>query len=243
MKTVILVLAQSGLVITAVVYFSFLLNEIRKGIQLTTFEDGRKKRVLRNYAMAIAGWALFVSLWSWSGMMSDFEKFPFNAAPVLLPPLIASLLLTFSKTFTTILKSIPPDRLIVLQSFRLIVELILWALFMIDSIPVQMTFEGLNFDVLAGLSAPVITYLVMANRLPRIWIAGWNIVCLGLLINVVSIGILSLPTPLQRFYEEPGTAILTTFPLSWLPGLLVPLAYSLHFFSLRQLTVKQFQNA
>ncbi len=32
------------------------------------------------------------------------------------------------------------------------------------------------------------------------------------------------------FYERTGYTIVTEFPVSWLPALLVPLAYGLHFF-------------
>lgn len=238
MRDIIFLLAQSGMVITTLVFYGYLINEIRRATGLTSFKPDRKKKIIRNCLIIVTGWLLFVSIWSGSGMMSDFDKFPLNAAPVLLAPLIGSVLLTFSKSFTTILVLIPPDRLIRLQSFRIIVEVILWALFIIDQLPVQMTFEGMNIDILAGLSAPVITYLIMANRISRKWIAAWNILCLGLLFNIVAIGLLSLPTPFQRFHSEPDNIVLTTFPLSWLPGLLVPLAYSLHFFSLRQLSCK-----
>jgi hypothetical protein len=35
--------------------------------------------------------------------------------------------------------------------------------------------------------------------------------------------------------NEPANTIVAVFPISWLPGLLVPLAYTLHIFSLKQL--------
>ena len=38
--------------------------------------------------------------------------------------------------------------------------------------------------------------------------------------------------------NEPANDIVTYFPMAWLPGLLVPLAYYLHFMSLRQVLLK-----
>jgi hypothetical protein len=43
-----------------------------------------------------------------------------------------------------------------------------------------------------------------------------------------------MPTPLRKFPGQPDAGILAHFPLIYLPGLLVPLAYSLHIFSIRQ---------
>ena len=39
----------------------------------------------------------------------------------------------------------------------------------------------------------------------------------------------------RYFINEPANTIVTEFPIIWLPGFLVPLAYGLHFLSLRQL--------
>jgi hypothetical protein len=114
----------------------------------------------------------------------------------------------------------------------------LWALFAENLLPVQMTFEGRNFDVLSGLSGIVVAFFAARGNLSRGFLIGWNILCLGLLINIVATAILSMPGPLQVFHNEPSNTIVTHFPVSWLPGLLVPLAYMLHFFSLRQLIKK-----
>jgi hypothetical protein len=55
-----------------------------------------------------------------------------------------------------------------------------------------------------------------------------------LLINIVTISALSMPGPLRAFHNEPDSSLLTRFPFIYLPGLLVPLAYTLHIFSLWQ---------
>lgn len=78
--------------------------------------------------------------------------------------------------------------------------------------------------------------LFVAGNLPIQII--WNIACLGLLMNIVTVAIMSMPGPLLVFDNEPRNTIVAVFPISWLPGLLVPLAYTLHFFSLRQLLKK-----
>jgi uncharacterized membrane protein len=102
-----------------------------------------------------------------------------------------------------------------------------------------MTFEGQNFDILSGITAIVVAYLVARNSISKTIIVIWNIACLGLLVNIVTVALLSMPTPFRVFMNEPVNTIVTQFPVSLLPGLLVPLAYALHFFSLRQLALKK----
>jgi hypothetical protein len=119
------------------------------------------------------------------------------------------------------------------------VEILIWMLFIQNLLPVQMTFEGRNFDILAGLTAPIMSYLAFQNKVSKMVLIIWNIACLGLLINIVSVAILSMPTPLQYFHNEPANTIVTVFPISLLPAFLVPLAYMQHFFSLRLLTLKK----
>jgi hypothetical protein len=104
-----------------------------------------------------------------------------------------------------------------------------------ELLPIQMSFEGRNFDILAGLTAPVIAYLFKKKILNSTWLKVWNFLCLGLLINIVTIAFLSMPTPLRVFMNEPVNTIVAVFPIVWLPAFLVPLAYTLHLFSLKQM--------
>ena len=99
-----------------------------------------------------------------------------------------------------------------------------------------MTFEGRNFDILAGITGPIIAYLAYSKHvIGKTGVIIWNVACLCLLINIVATAILSIPSPFRYFMNEPANTIVTEFPIIWLPAFLVPLAYSLHFLSLRQL--------
>ena len=123
------------------------------------------------------------------------------------------------------------------------VEVVLFWLFINKTIPELMTFEGRNFDILAGITTPVIAYLGFrktgTNR-PLLLI--WNFVCLGLLINIVVNALFSAPTPIQKFaFDQPNIAILY-FPFSWLPTFIVPIVLLGHFISIKQLLNLKQQN-
>ena len=165
MNTAILYLIQTGFVVLTIIFFGLLLNEFKKALAKSAFDDQRKKKIFTRMLVGLVFWAAFVSVWSLSGRMANFSIFPLNVLPILIIPLITILLITFSKTFRQIIIHVPAQNLVRLQSFRVFVEILLWALFMQNQLPVQMTFEGRNFDVFSGLSAPLIAYLISRQKL------------------------------------------------------------------------------
>ena len=239
MKSTLYLIAQVGFTALTAIYFYFFIKQLLAGVNHTGWNQGRKSRYRKMIIVIPVALVVLVAAWSLSGIMADFSKFPFNLMPVIAIPLITSIVVTFHRGFTEILGHIPPARLIRLQSFRFFVEVLLWMLFIDGMLPIQMSFEGRNFDILAGVTAPLIAWLVARQNISRSALIAWNLICLALLINIVTVAILSTPSPVRIFMNEPSNTVVTYFPISLLPGLLVPLAYTLHFFSLRQLMIKQ----
>jgi hypothetical protein len=215
-------------------FFYFLDLEIRYAVERTGRTPESKSRFMARFRLALGIWAVVVTAWSLSGMFGRFDLFPLNAGPILIVPLITVPWFVFSKDTADIMEGMSQNKVLRLQVFRLFVEIGLWGLFVADQLPIQMTFEGRNFDILAGITGPVVSYLHSRNRLSRGALIAWNFLCLGLLLNIVVIAILSMPTPLQYFTNEPVNTVVAKFPVSFLPGFLVPLAYGLHFISLRK---------
>jgi hypothetical protein len=132
-----------------------------------------------------------------------------------------------------------PATLTLLHTVRIAVELVLFWLYINKTIPKLMTFEGRNFDIVSGLTAPLIFYFgFVKKRLNTTTILIWNVICTGLLINIVLNAILSAPFPFQQFgFEQPNIAVLY-FPFTWLPCCVVPLALFAHLATIRQLLRK-----
>jgi hypothetical protein len=153
----------------------------------------------------------------------------------LVTPLPVVLLFTRFRAGKEFLHHIQPQWLIYLQSFRILVEIAIWLFVRNGSLPVQLSFEGRNFDIFTGLLAfPVGYYCFVKRTWPPVTALLYNIAGLALLLNVVTISALSMPTPLRVFHNQPDSSLLTRFPFIYLPGLLVPFAYTLHILSLRQ---------
>ena len=87
--------------------------------------------------------------------------------------------------------------------------------------PVQMSFSGLNFDILSGLSAIVVALMLLRKPGSLVLVRVWNAAGIVLLANILTIALLSAPTPLRVFHNEPANVWITQAPWVWLPSVLV----------------------
>ncbi len=127
-------------------------------------------------------------------------------------------------------------RLTWLHVVRVFVEIILLGLYLEKQVPRQMTFAGANYDIIAGLTAPLAAWaFIRPGRVRRKALIVWNVACLLLLVNVVTIAVLSAPTPFQQLnFSRPNVAV-GFFPFTLLPVFVVPVVLFCHLASLRLL--------
>ena len=93
--------------------------------------------------------------------------------------------------------------------------------------PMQMSFEGRNFDIVTGTAALVLGLALFNWHVPRGIVWAWNLMGLALLINIVGIALVS--SPVLRFF---GPDQLNTFVADpsyvLLPAVMVLAAWSGH---------------
>lgn len=210
---------------------------VMRGLQLslrrTGFEKVHQKKIVAGTLLAVAAWVLITGLLAWKGFFSDFSKLPPRPVFLIIVPLIVFLFIAFSKTGSAVIRAVPPHWLVGMQAFRILVEILLWRAFMLNLLPIQMTFEGSNFDGLSGLLAIPAAMILFRKWIPQL-VLVYNIIGVGLLINILLIAVLSMPTPFRYFMNEPPNTLVGEFPFIYLPAVLVALAQCLHIFSLRQ---------
>ncbi|PAM95172.1 hypothetical protein B4N84_07800 [Flavobacterium sp. IR1] len=168
---------------------------------------------------------------------SNTETFPPKIILTgILPPIFTIILLFATSKGRQFIDSLPLKNLTYLNIVRIPVEIILFWLFLNKAIPELMTFEGRNFDIIAGITAPIIAYFGLTQlKINRNTILIWNFVCLGLLVNIVVNALFSAPSSIQKFaFDQPNIAILN-FPFSWLPTFIVPMVLFGHLTAIRQL--------
>ncbi len=184
----------------------------------------------------LAGWLLLQGIIGLSGFYTNTNVTPPRFPLLILPPLVFITALFFTKPGRRYINNLDTKTLTLLHSIRVPVELILFGLFVHKGIPQLMTFEGRNFDIFAGLTAPLIYYFgYVKNKLSSGFLLAWNVICLLLLINIVTNAILSAPLPFQQFgFDQPNIALLY-FPYVWLPAVVVPIVLFSHLVTIRYL--------
>ncbi|WP_162555758.1 hypothetical protein [Reichenbachiella versicolor] len=171
-----------------------------------------------------------------SGFYRAFEAMPPRAIFVITPPVFAIVVLLLIQRTRGYMMRIPITILTYLHIIRVPIEMVLWWLALRGMVPFLVTFEGINYDILSGVSAPFIAiFFVGIKRQNRIGAIIWNLAALGLLINVVFHALLSAPTPFQLFsFDQPMLAVFYT-PFIWLPAVVVPAVLWSHLVGLIQL--------
>ena len=203
-----------------------------------------KRQQLQGYVIGgFLFWLTILAVGASSGFFSNFEVLPPRLFLALMPPVLIVVWLMFSRLFGVILKSLPEKWLISIQGFRILMEFMLWLGLLGGFVPIQMTFEGLNFDIIVGVTAIMAGFVFFGRdryRKPEAVI--WNIFGIVLLLNILMIALFSAPTPFRAFLNEPSNTFVANFPFIWVPGFIVPFALAMHLFSLRQLALSKQAN-
>jgi hypothetical protein len=180
-------------------------------------------------------WLIVQAVLALTGFFQKFDVLPprtFAFGP--LPFFVVTIVyLVFFRKF---LASLPLTVLTWIHVIRIPVELCLLFLFQNSLVPIEMTFEGRNFDILSGITAPIIYYLAFRNgKVNRSLLIAWNLAALALLTNIVTIAVLAFPSPFQAVgLHQPNIGV-TYFPYVWLPAVIVPIVFFCHLTSLWRL--------
>ncbi len=174
-----------------------------------------------------------------SGFLREFNTLPPRIFLLFIPISLVMLGVAFTGVGYCLIQGIGLPWLIGFQGFRIFIEIYLHGMADLGLTPQQMTWNGYNFDVLTGLTAPVVAWLLWKKRISLKWVWIWNLMGLGWLVNVVTIAILSFPTPFRQFMSEPSNVFVTYPPHAWLPMIHVQAAWLGHWLVFRALWIRR----
>jgi hypothetical protein len=214
-------------ILTTFLTVGFLLSAVKQ----TVFETIPAKILI----FLLAFWIIFTAILALNGfyLVNTFPPrvFLFGVLPALL--LIAVYFIFFRQNF---IEKLPLKTLTILSIIRIPVELTLLWLFQGGLVPQSMTFEGRNFDILSGITAPFIYFLAFrGGKVNRPLLIGWNIFALLLLFNVVITAVLAFPAFNPNLAPELQNRAVSYFPYIWLPAVVVPIVLFSHLASLWKL--------
>ena len=193
-------------------------------ISLFHFSNGRPKKL----TLLIIIWSIIQSILAYIGFYQITDSIPPRFGIVLIPTtilIVYGLLPKQQKWFSKIRQT---EFSTLLHSVRLPVEIVLFGLFTHKMIPELMTFKGSNYDILMGITAPIIGWLFIKHKLSKKILLGWNIIGFILVLFILFNGILSAELPFQQFgFEQPNLAV-NYFPFILLPATIVPIVIWTH---------------
>lgn len=189
-----------------------------------------------------AGAAVLVALWlAATGFMASlplfhsFASFPPPMLRVFVGMFLALAVFVFSPLGQRLCLALPLWLLVGFQAFRIPVELLLHRSHQEGLIGAQMTYLGRNFDIVSGVTALVLGLVLYKRTLPKSLLWVWNVLGLGLLLNIVAVAALSMPTPQRAFMDGPPNVFVAYMPFVWLPSVMVASAWAGHLLLARRL--------
>jgi len=187
------------------------------------------------YALGATAWMLAAAALAHTGFLARGEGLPPRFIVLFVPMLALPLWLGFSRTGTE-LAGAPIALLVGLHSFRFPLELVMHQAALEGTMPQQMTYTGLNFDIVTGVTALLVALLAARGLAPRWLLLAWNTLGTLLLVAIIMIAVASLPV-FAAFGHEPArvNTWVAFFPFVWLPAGLVSAAVLGHVLLWRRL--------
>ncbi len=188
------------------------------------YSNNKPKRL----TIALVLWSIIHSVLAYSGFYENALATPPRFAFVLIPSIVLIIYGLLPRQQVWFLKSRITKISTFLHSVRLPVEIVLYGLFINKMVPELMTFEGRNYDILIGITAPIIGILFLKEILGKRSLLIWNVIGLILVLFIFINGIFSSELPFQQFgFDQPNRAIIY-FPFILLPATVVPIVIWTH---------------
>lgn len=193
-----------------------------------------QKQFKTKVALVLAAWLAYISILSLKGVFTNASLPPRIPLLLVLPAFLFFIYFFTNIKFKKIIDAVPAAMPIYSQSFRIVVELLIFGLFLEGLLPKAATFEGYNYDIVIGITAPLLAFFMLAKGKSNNWIVlAWNFAGLTTLLIVVSILLSSAYFPaLWNQTESILPKGLGIFPYTFLAGLFMPLAVFMHLLSI-----------
>lgn len=234
-------LGASGLLIGGFVVLPVLLGA---GLVLAGDWAGRRlgespatrRRWAIGTGLGVVLWLLLSAVAAASDVLRRFDIAPPPFAWLVLAVTVLGILVPYSRLGTRLIRGLPLAALVGYQVFRFPLELFMHRASMEGLMPVQMSYSGWNFDILTGISAGLLGLALLRWDVPRFAVQVWNAAGFALLVNIVTIAVLS--TPAFGWFGRDRLNVWVTYPpFVWLPAVMVTAALMGHLLVWRKLRV------
>jgi hypothetical protein len=175
----------------------------------------RHRRWVIGTAAGLFVWLAITAAIAESGVLEK-QTLPPRVMLLIFSCVLVAAVAALSPLGTRLVRNVSIAALIGFQVFRLPLEIVLHQWWKEGVLPIQMTFEGRNFDIASGILALIVGLWGARRPLPRPAIVLFNLSGVGLLIAVGIIAILSTPIPIRRFMNDPPVLLAFHAPYVWI---------------------------
>lgn len=209
---------------------------LRKGA-IASGETGASAAAIQRRFVFVAGlWMALVCAAAYSGVLARPGRPP--AMMVVFAGIVALAIgLARSRAGESLARGLPLSVLVGFQAFRLPLELAMHRAFTEGLMPEQMSYSGLNFDIVTGATAAVLAAALFLANVPLWIVTLWNWLGLGLLANIMMVAALSTPT-FAYFGQDRLNVWVFFLPYVMLPAVMVLAALAGHLVVFRALSFR-----
>lgn len=232
-------LVRQGFVVIAAAILVWASLAIRRASATCGDAPDLTRRLSTRFNLAAAAWVALALGLAASGVLGRWDVRPPPLMFLLAAILILGIVLARSALGDRLARGVSFAGLVGLQAFRLPLEVVMHQAHVEGLMPVQMSYSGLNFDIVTGITALALAVWLRVGRPPRAVVMGWNILGLALLANIVTIAMLSTPT-FAAFGSTPDrlNTFVTRPPYVLLPTVMVLAAWAGHLVVFRALAAR-----
>ncbi|WP_439556624.1 hypothetical protein [Dyadobacter sp.] len=188
------------------------------------------------FGLLLLSWIALQSCVSASGFYHHTDStFP-RLLIMVVPPVILVTWLFLARSGKALLDRMDLHLLTVIHVVRAPTEVVMYWLFICRVVPAELTFQGGNLDIIAGMTAPAIYYFgVLREKIKWQMLVCWNVLGLGLTISIVFKFIFSAAFLSESLAVHQPNITLLQFPFVFLPGIIVPVIICSHLAAIRLL--------
>lgn len=202
-----------------------------------SFPDPKAQKRKKSYLVSgIILWHIYVYLISISGILQNLEFPPRFFIFLVLPLFIFIGVFMYKNRNNAWIQNVPKTWPVYYQSFRILIETVFVFTVAAGFLHKEVTMEGYNYDVLFGLSAPLVGLLYQKNKLSNKSIIIWNYIGLAVIAFII---FLFLSTVFAPHLYGSNVALMpmeaVTYPYTLVAGFLMPSAVFIHVLSIVQL--------
>lgn len=210
-------------------------------ISSVAYQLSHNKKKVFTFPLTLLLWLIAVYFIGETDFYVNYDLPPRFVIFGIVPSFLLLAFLTLSKSSKKLLLKVPLHYPIYFQSFRIIVELLIFWTYINGIAPKAATFLGYNYEFYFGISAIIVGTLVLRKKITLPALKIWNILGLCMLAFIVGIFFTSV-FAYDTFWGESSRTVadaMLKMPYISIAILYMPLAVWMHIFSLQQIKMKQ----